>query len=136
MRLAVVQLHRRPHLLEGRFLENLFAVERRVPLRHIDSREIKRPVASGVEGWRNPFLILQFSINETVSGGAVRDDVSLADYASCFHVERLENAFLDKISVKFPGYFADQNAERQIAQIAVAPLFTGLESQRNQRRAL
>src|SRR5262245_21204845 len=125
MCLAVVQLNRRPHLIEARFLENLFAVERRVPLRHIENRQIERAIRGGIEGGRNPFLILQFSFYKAVTGGAVGDDVSLADDASRVHAERLENTLLNKVYVELPGHSTNHNAEHYISKITIAQRLRG-----------
>src|SRR5262245_5406778 len=129
--LAVVQLHWCPHLSEAGLLQQLFAVERGVPLRHIQYGEIERAVSRAVEGWRNPFLILQHSLFESVAGSAVGDNVGLVDDAGRIHSERFENTLLHKISVELPGHFADHYTEHEIAQIAVAPLLAGLGSQWN-----
>src|SRR5262245_52424505 len=126
--LAVVQFYWSPHLIEAGLLQKLFAVERGVPLRHIQYAEIERAVSSAVEGGRNPFLILQFSLFEPVSGSAVGNNIGLVDDAGRIHPQRFEDPLLNKISVELSGHFTDHDAEHEITQIAVAPLFSGLES--------
>src|SRR5262249_43559706 len=55
--LAVIEPHRRPHLFETGFLEELFGVEGSVPLRQIQDGEIEASVGGPVERWRNILLV-------------------------------------------------------------------------------
>src|SRR5580765_1041197 len=125
IRFAVAQRGYRPHLLQARFLKERFGVQRGIPLRKIEDGKIKATVRGRVYRRRDPLLILQVSILQAVPRGAVRNNVCLADYAGRRHVERLENPLLNKVAIEFAGDSMNQDAESQVAQVAVTPARAG-----------
>ena len=70
---------------------------------------------------RNPFLILEFAFDQAISRGAIGNDVGFAHDARV-HAQRLEDAVMQEIAVELAGDAMDENAQRQISEIAVGPL--------------
>src|SRR5208282_5979882 len=112
----VFQLRDSPHLIEARSLQKLLGVERGIPLGQIEDGEVKRAVGGGVQGGRNPLLILEFAFDQAVSGGAVGDDIGFADDARGRHTERLKNTLLQKVAVELASDLMDENTQREIAE--------------------
>src|SRR4030095_16802757 len=96
---AIVQLHRRPHLVQAGALEKLFRVKGRIPFRQIKDVEVEAAVRSGVDHGRNTFLVLQLTLYEAIPGGPVGNDVGLIDDAR-IHPQWLKNSIVEKISVE------------------------------------
>ena len=97
--------------------------------------KLQAPVCGVVHSGRYPLLILERAILEHVTGGAIRDNVGFADHACVLHTERCKNALLEKVAPEFAAHFVDENSERDIAEIAVAPLFARSGSERLRRRS-
>ena len=66
-------------------------------------------------------LILELPVDQPVPAGRLRDDVRLADDAGRRHPERPEDPLLQKIAIELAGHPVNENAERQVAEVAVAP---------------
>ena len=57
--------------------------------------------------------------------GAIGNDVSFAHDARGLHPQRPEDSRLQHVTVKRTGHTVDQDAQRQIAEIAVTPFRPG-----------
>ena len=75
------------------------------------------------------FLTLTF--HQTISGGAIGNDVGLAHDARGLHSQRLEDAFFEQIAIELAGDLVDQDAQRQVSEIAVFPFGTWRKGQRD-----
>src|SRR5581483_640730 len=127
---SVVETNWRPHLSIVGAAQQFLRFQRIVPSRQIFDGEIQAAVRSRVHTRRNPLLILENLILENIASSAIRDDVSFANHTSVLHTQRVENAFLQKIAPELAAHFANENAQRYIPQIAVAPLFPRSEAKR------
>src|SRR5690349_18998671 len=107
VRFTIVESDRRPHLVEAGSLEKLFRVERVVPFGEVVNAEIQGAVCCGVKSGRNPFLVLQLAVHQSIPGSTVRYDVRLADNSGRRHPQRLEYAILQKVAVELSGHPAD-----------------------------
>ena len=132
-RAAIIQPNGSPHLLKASLAQNLPFLQRLIPFGDVLDSEIQTAIRGGIEPRRDPFLIFQRAIFQSVTGGAVRDYVGFTDYAGMTHAERSEHVLLQQIAIKLAAYFVDENSERDIAEIAVTPLFARGESQRLRR---
>src|SRR5215471_11834255 len=94
------------------------------PQRCPPNRGKPRTVRSRIHRGRNPLLIFQFAVDQTIARGAIWNDIRLTDNASRFHFEWLENPFLKNVSVELAGHFMDDNPKRYVAKIAITPLFS------------
>ena len=54
VRLAVVELHGGPHLVEAGALEQFLGVEGGVPFRQVENVEVEAAVGGGVQAWAKP----------------------------------------------------------------------------------
>src|SRR4029450_10722870 len=126
---AVVEFDRRPHLVIAGAAYYFSRLQRFIPFREIFDSEVQAPVCGVVHSGRYPLLILERAILEHVTGGAIRDNVGLADHAGVLHAERCKNALLKKVAPEFAAHFVNENSERDIAEIAVIPLFARRESE-------
>src|SRR5580765_4222035 len=98
VRLAVVELYGSPHLIETRALEQFLGIEGGVPLGEVENVEVERSVRGRIQGGRNPFLILEFSFNQAITGCTVGNDVGLADDAR-LHAQRLKDPVMQEVAV-------------------------------------
>ena len=71
------------------------------------------------------------TFHQTISGGAVGNDVGLAHDARGLHSQRLEDALFEHIAIELAGDLVDQNAQRQVSQIAVFPFGARRKGQRD-----
>src|SRR5215813_328624 len=99
----------------------------RIPLRKIYDREIETAVGSGVQRGRDPPLIFQLFLDQLVSRRSVGDDIGFVDDACCSHAKRLEDSFLQKVTIELACDFMNENPEREVSEIAVGPLGSGFE---------
>ena len=136
IRFPIAELYRRPHQVEAFGFKKFSCSQARIPLSQILDGKIETAVRCGVQGWRDPLLVLQFPFHQTITSGAIRHDVGFADDARRVHSQRLEHALPQKVSIELSADFVNQNAEQDITEVAVTPLFTRLERQRNRLRAL
>ncbi len=81
--------------------------------------------------WRDPLLVLQLTLDQAIARRAIGNDVSLADDARSLHPQRTKDSLLQHVAVKRAGHAMDQNAQRQISEIAVAPVRARRKGQRN-----
>src|SRR5207244_347510 len=66
-----------------------------------------------------------------ITRSAIGNDVGFADDAGALHVERFEDSLLKKVSVELASNFVDQNPERGVTKVCIAPLRARWISQRN-----
>src|SRR5262249_39308895 len=81
-------------------LENRPSRQPAIPRDEIEYREIECPVRRGVERRRDPFLVLELAVQQTVSRSAIGNDVRLTDNPRRLHPERCENAVFQYIPVE------------------------------------
>src|SRR6202011_4884985 len=127
----VVEFDHGPHLFEARTFQKLFGVQRRVPFRQIHNREIEAAVGGGVQSRRNPLLVLKLTLHQPIAGRAVGNYVSLAHDARALHPERMEDALFEYIAVELAGDAVDEDAQRQVSEVAVTPFCAWRKSQRD-----
>lgn len=78
---AVVERINGPDAVEAGLFQKLRAVERAIPFGEVENVEVKGAVGGGIESRRNPGLILELAAVDFVAGGAIGDDVGVADEA-------------------------------------------------------
>src|SRR5213078_1237636 len=132
-RAAIIQPNGSPHLLKASLAQNLPFLQRLIPFGDVLDSEIQTAIRGGIELGRDPFLIFQCAIFQSVAGGPVRDYVGFTDYAGMTHAERSEHVLLQQIAIKLAGYFLDENSERDVTEIAVTPLLSRSEAKRLRR---
>lgn len=122
--LAIVEKKDGPHAVEGGLAKEGGAVEGVVPLGEIENVEVEGAVGSGVEGGRDPGLVLEMAVlAEFVAGSAIGNDVGFGDEAGGGHAERTEDALLEEVGVEDAGDFVNDDAEKNVVGVAVVPLF-------------
>ena len=126
--LAVVQARRRPHLLEHVSLEQLFRVQRRIPLRQIFDRRDHRarsPLLSGTDIG----AVLQRAFFPIVAGRAMGNDRLLVIDSRGSHSQRLENALSQEVGIRLAADLLEDHPQKVIAGIAVAERIAGPEGE-------
>src|SRR5205085_10160677 len=92
-----------------------------VPFGKVVYRKVQTAVRSSVNQRGDPILILQHSFNQMVPGGSIRNDVGFADNSGARHPERLEDAVLQKVSIELVTNYVDEDVERGVAEVGIAP---------------
>src|SRR5689334_19359871 len=62
-----------------------------------------------------------------VTSGPIRNDIGFAYDARSCHAEWLEHTCLKEVAIKLSGDFVDQDAECDVTEVAILPLFSRLE---------
>ena len=120
-RLAAVEPDRPEDRGPALRLEHRSRAQALLPGDEVEDREVERAVRGRVELRRDPLLVLQLAPHEPVPGRAMRNDVLLADDARRLHAERHEHAVPQHVAVEASRGAADEDAQHQVARVAVVP---------------
>src|SRR5436190_15705378 len=104
-RAAIIQPNGSPHLLKASLAQNLPFLQRLIPFGDVLDGEIQTAIRGGIDTRRDPFLIFQRAIFQSVTGGAVRDYVGFADHARVLHSQGFKNSFWHKVAPKLAAHF-------------------------------
>ena len=126
---AVAKPRRGPHLFPDSRGERMIGVKRGIPFGDIADAEIQRAVGHGVQAGRHPGRMLPFTPDQVVTRRTVRDNVGFADHASGDHSQRLENPFLEKVAPRLSRDAVHDDAEQDVAGVAVIPIAAGRKVQ-------
>ena len=124
---TVVEPHRSPALPKAVGAGVAKVVESHRPARQVQHGEIQRAVGGGVELRRHPLLVLQPPLDQPVAVRAVGHDVAFRDDSGGAHAQRLEYLRPQQIAVEGARDPVDDDAEQDVAGVAVAPARAGLE---------
>src|ERR1035441_7914174 len=102
-------------------------MQRPVPFGEVEDGNVEASIGGPVEGGGYVFLIAQQSAVEAIASRSIGDAVVLTDDARGGHVEGFEDRFRQEVAVEAPGDAGDQDAEKDVTAIRVAPGGSGRE---------
>src|SRR6185369_8186608 len=133
IRRAAIELDRGPHLFATWLLEKSFGVKRGVPLRQI--QHVGKKGTAGPQGQIDGRVgILPFS--PAISVGAILHQVSHRGRARRVHFERLKQSVAEVFTPGLAANFPNDLSQRKVPDVAVLPLFSRRETQRQGIRRL